>query len=267
MNKSALRLLILALCILSPSSLRADEILVSAAASLSNAFNAIGTAYTKQHPQTVVRFNFAASGTLQQQIEQGAPVDVFASASPKEMDALQKKGRIEANTRADFAGNRLALIAPLRSSLKQWGDLLNPSVKHIALSNPDSVPSGRYAKETLTKRGLWVAIQPKAVFGENVRQTLTYVVNGDAEAGIVFATDAQSEKARVRIVQQATPGKDHVPIFYPAAVVVGATNSSAARNFVVFLKTPAAQTILSRYGFALPPSAKPAPSAKSRKTP
>ncbi|GDX40266.1 molybdate ABC transporter substrate-binding protein [Armatimonadota bacterium] len=267
MKKFALRLLILALCALSSSSLRADEILVSAAASLSNAFNEIGHAYTKQHPQTVVRFNFASSGALQQQIEQGAPVDVFASASPREMDALQKKGRIEANTRADFAGNRLALIAPLRSSLKQWGDLLNPAVKHIALSNPDSVPSGRYAKETLTKRGLWVAIQPKAVFGENVRQTLTYVVNGDAEAGIVFSTDAQSEKARVRVVQQAISGKDHTPIFYPVAVVAKTTNSPAARNFVAFLKAPAAQAILARYGFALPPLSKPAPPAKARKTP
>ncbi|MCX6379088.1 MAG: molybdate ABC transporter permease subunit [Armatimonadetes bacterium] len=252
MNKPALCTLIIALLVLSPCHSRADEILVSAATSLANAFNEIGPAYTKQHPQTVVRFNFAASGSLQQQIEQGAPVDVFASASPKEMDALHKKGRIEANTRADFAGNHLVLIAPLQSPLKQWGDLLHPTLEHIALSSPESVPSGRYAKETLIKRGLWTAIQPKVVFGESVRQTLAYVLNGDAGAGVVFSTDAQLEKSRVRVVQQALPGRDHALIVYPVAVVKGAQNVLVARSFTVFLKSPTAQAILARYGFTSP---------------
>src|SRR5579871_157943 len=137
-----------------PAGGRADTILVSAAASLTNALQDIGKAFTAADPKTTVRFNFGSSGQLQQQIEQGAPVDVFASASPKEMDALQKSGHLETATRIDFAGNRLVLIVPPQSAVKRWEDLKSASVRHIALSNPASVPSGRYARQTLTKRGL-----------------------------------------------------------------------------------------------------------------
>src|SRR5579871_5922271 len=134
-----------------PAGGRADTILVSAAASLTNALQDIGKAFTAADPKTTVRFNFGSSGQLQQQIEQGAPVDVFASASPKEMDALQKEGRLLAGTRADFAGNRLVLIAPRDSRLKGWDNLRRPGVQRVALSNPAFVPSGRYAQQTLTK--------------------------------------------------------------------------------------------------------------------
>lgn len=238
------------LAILLSAPVRADELLVSAAASLTDALNAIGKAYTRVNPHTVVRFNFGSSGALQQQIAQGAPVDVFASASPKEMDALQKDHRIEVGTRVDFASNQLVLIVPLRSSLKRWEDLRLPAVRRVALSNPASVPSGRYAQETLTRRGLWTVVQGKAVLGENVRQTLAYVSGGDVDAGIVFATDALAERQRVRVVAAAIPGKDHSPILYPAAVITGAPNLPAARQFVMFLQSPTAQNILARYGFA-----------------
>ncbi len=230
--------------------MRADELLVSAAASLTDALNEIGKAYTAVHPQTTVRFNFGASGALQQQIALGAPVDVFCSASPKEMDALQKAGKIEAVGRINFTGNRLVLIAPKKGRLTGWNDLKSPAIRRIALSNPDSVPSGRYAQETLTKRGLWEAAKAKAVFGENVRQTLTYVANGDAETGIVFKTDALHETGKVRIVSEATSGKDHTPILYPAAVVTQAPNHAAAVRFVAFLQSSAVRKILLRYGFA-----------------
>jgi molybdate transport system substrate-binding protein len=196
-----------------------------------------------------VRFNFAASGPLGQQILAGAPVDVFASASPREMDALARAGRIEEATRADFAANRLVLIAAANSGVKGWADLRSPAVRRVALSNPDSVPSGRYALETLTRRGLWDGVRDKAVFGENVRQTLTYVAAGDAAAGLVFATDARAEPRRVRVVAAALPGRDHAPIRYPAAVVRGAPNPRAARRFVAFLGTPPARAILNRFGF------------------
>jgi len=232
-----------------PAVGRADQILVSAAASLTNALQDIGKAFTKANPQTAVRFNFGSSGQLQQQIEQGAPVDVFASASPKEMDALQKEGYILAGTRVDFAGNRLVLIAPRNSRLKGWDDLRLPGVQRIALSNPSFVPSGRYAQQTLTKRGLWAVVRPKAVLGDNVRQTLAYVANGDADAGVVFATDARIAPQDVRVVAEALPGKDHVPIVYPAAVVAEAPDKAAARRFVLFLQSPVAQHILSHYGF------------------
>jgi len=230
----------------------ADEILVSAASSLTDALNEIGTAYTHQHPRTTVRFNFASSGALQQQILQGAPVDVFCSASPQEVDALQKEGRIVASNRIDFAGNRLVLIAPAGSRLGGWNDLAKAKTRRVALSDPASVPSGRYAEETLTKRGLWDIAKRKAIFGENVRQTLTYVANGDAEAGVVFKTDALHDVGRVRIVTEANPGKDHEPILYPAALLKDAPNRSAGQSFLQFLQGKEAQKILARYGFTRP---------------
>ena len=230
----------------------ADEVLVSAASSLTDALNEVGIAFSHVHPRTTVRFNFAASGLLQQQIRQGAPVDVFCPASPKEMDALQKEGRIETNSRIDFAGNRLVLIAPPRSRMRGWSDLASPTIRRVALSDPGSVPSGRYAQETLTKRGLWEAVKAKAVFGANVRQALTYVANGDADAGFVFKTDALHDAGKVRVVAEATPGKDHNPIVYPAAVVANPPNRTAAQSFVLFLQSAAARKIFVRYGFVLP---------------
>jgi molybdate transport system substrate-binding protein len=235
-----------------PVSCRADEILVSAAASLTDAFKEVGAAYTKANPGTIVRFNFASSGALQQQIEQGAPVDVFASAAPKEMDALQARGHIKNATRFDVAGNRLVLIAPKSGKLHRWEDLRLDSVRRVALANPASVPAGRYAKETLERRGLWSVVQSKCVFGENVRQTLTYVANGDADAGVVFASDALIDKDKVRVAQEAA-ARDHSPIVYPVAVVRGAPNAGAARRFVTFLHGPVARAILARFGFTRTP--------------
>jgi molybdate transport system substrate-binding protein len=229
------------------------ELLVSAAASLTDAFGQIGAAFHQaEKGATVVRFNFAASGVLKQQILAGAPVDVFASASLKEMDELQKAKRIDTTSRLNFTGNRLVLIVPTASrlSLKDWKDLTRPDVRRIAFANPEAVPAGRYGRETLLKRQLWAALQPKMVFGENVRQTLTYVAGGNVDAGVVFATDARSENRRVRVVATATPGKDHAPIVYPAAVVRNAPHAEAAHRFVRFLKSRESQTILQRYGFS-----------------
>lgn len=239
---------LLALSLTHPA--HADEILVSAASSLTDAFNTIGVAFTQANPQTTVRFNFAASGVLQRQIEQGAPVDVFASASPKEIDALQQGGHLEARTRLNFISNRLVLIVPRGSRLKGWNDLKLNTVRRVALSNPATVPSGRYAQETLTRRGLWASLQPKMILGENVRQTLAYVAHGDADAGLVFATDAAIEKQRVRVAQTAVPGRDHEAILYPAAVLANAPHLPAARRFVAFLQSSTAQRICRRYGFA-----------------
>lgn len=227
------------------------ELLVSAASSLTDALNEIGPAFVKENPNSVVRFNFAASGVLQQQIEQGAPVDVFAAASPKEVDELEKGNFLEPASLVRFAGNRLVLIARLESRIKAWEDLPSAEVKKVALSNPDSVPSGRYAKETLTKRGLWTAVSAKAVLGENVRQTLSYVVSGDVDAGIVFATDAMKEKEKIRVVSEAVSGTDHKPIIYPAAVVAKSLHQNLAKRFVAFLQSPTTQAILTRYGFTV----------------
>jgi molybdate transport system substrate-binding protein len=227
-----------------------------------DAFGEIGRAFSRiegNRAATVVRFNFAASGVLLQQIMQGAPADVFASAAVKEMDVLNAAGRIEPATRIVFARNQLVLIVPQNSALgrastKPWGwySLADPGVRRVALSNPESVPSGRYARQLLERQGVWPRVQNKAIFGENVRQTLTYVATGDADAGIVFATDARHESRRVRVLARSVPGRDHEPIVYPAAVVRDAPNAAAARRFVRFLRSGVAQAILRRHGF-LPP--------------
>ena len=229
------------------------ELLVSAAASLTDAFEQIGSAWDRADKGgSRVRYNFAASGVLEQQIRAGAPVDVFASAALKEMDELQAAGRINPKTRINFARNRLVLIVPAASALliKEWKDISRPQVKRIALANPETVPSGRYGKETLVYRRLWVVLQPKLILAENVRQALTYASGGNVDAGIVFATDARTETKRVRVVAVALPGKDHAPIVYPAAVVQGAPNADTAWRFVRFLQGSESQAILRRLGFS-----------------
>jgi len=223
-------------------------LIVGAASSLTEVLTALGRAFERANPSCVVRFSFASSGTLLQQVRQGAPLDLFISASLQELDTLEREKRLVPTTRRIVAGNRLVLIAPQQSRLKSWEELAKPDVRRVALSQPDSVPSGRYAKETLTQRGLWSTVMPKAVFGQNVRQTLAYVAAGDVDAGIVFATDAQREK-RVRVVATAVPGKDHTPIVYPAAVIAGSAQAELAQRFIAFLLTPEAQAAFRRAGF------------------
>jgi molybdate transport system substrate-binding protein len=226
------------------------QILVAAASSMTEVLREVAATFEKQHPGIRVRFNFASSGTLLRQIQAGAPVDVFVSASSVEMDALQKAGRLLDGTRAEIAANRLVLITPAADRrVTGWESLAAPPTGRIALSNPDSVPSGRYAKETLTRRGLWNAVAKRAVYGENVRQTLAYVAGGNVAAGIVFATDAKIEARRVRIAATAVPGKDHAPIVYPAAVLTASRRRDAARRFVAFLRQPAARDVFRRRGF------------------
>lgn len=227
------------------------ELTVGAASSLTDVLTELGRTFECANPNCVVRFSFASSGTLLQQVRQGAPLDLFISASLQELDTLEREKRLLRGSRRTVAGNRLVLIAPDKSTLRRWEELTNPTVRRVALSQPDSVPSGRYAKETLTKRGLWSAVAAKAVFGQNVRQTLAYVAGGDVDAGIVFATDAQREK-RVRVVATAVPGKDHTPIVYPAAVVASSAHAALAQRFIAFLLTPEAQAAFLRAGYTHP---------------
>ncbi|HVK03568.1 MAG TPA: molybdate ABC transporter substrate-binding protein [Armatimonadaceae bacterium] len=231
----------------------AEEILVSAAISLTDVLTEIGARFASEPGGCRVRFNFAGSGALAQQILAGAPADVFAAASPEEMDDLAKAGKTERESRVDFAANRLVLVAPAgRGNAKvAWSDL--PKLRRVAIGNPDSVPAGRYAREVLTARGVWKPLKGKLVFAENVRQALAYVASGDADAGVVFATDARAAGARVRVMATAAPGWDHAPIVYPAAVVTQARrrrNPAAARRFVAYLRSARARAILARHGFS-----------------
>lgn len=227
------------------------EILVSAAASLKDAFLELGKNYEKDHAVKVV-FNFAASGQLKTQIETGAPVDVFASASQLDMDALEKNKLLLENTRKDFAKNELVLVQNIAAkfSVKTLGDLSNDKIKRIALGNPQSVPAGRYAKEYLENEKVYDVLKIKMIFGENVRQVLDYVQLGEVDAGFVFSTDAISSN-KVQVVLKV-PSEKHAPIIYPIAVIKISKNSKEASDFVAFVASEKSQAILKKFGFQKP---------------
>jgi molybdate transport system substrate-binding protein len=224
------------------------QITVSAAISLRDSLDEIGQKYEASHPGVKLAFNYGASGTLQRQIEQGAPVDLFFSAAEKQMDQLQEKGLVDAATRRNIVANRLVLIVPAANqSLRGFDSLTEPSVKVIALGETATVPAGMYAHETLEKLGLLTAVEKKAVYVKEVRAVLTYVETGNADAGIVYQSDAQGS-TKVRIVATA-PADSHDPIVYPAALIKGAKNPAAAQIFLAFLTGADARQIFVKHGF------------------
>lgn len=228
-----------------------QELIVSAAASLTNAFQEVGQKFEAANPGVKVVTNFAASGPLLQQIEKGAPVDVFASADQKTMIQANEKKLILTETRKDFVSNRLVLIVPMDSKLpiQSPKDLTIKEVTKVSLGNPESVPVGRYTREALTGEGLWESLQPKFINGESVRQVLDYVSRGEVDAGFVFSTDAAITKDKVRVV---TTLEKLQPIVYPLAVVAGTRNQELARKFIDYVLSPEGQQILAKYGFGKP---------------
>jgi molybdate transport system substrate-binding protein len=231
---------------------QAAELTVSAAASLSNAFRELGPLYEARHPGSKVQFNFAASGALLQQIAKGAPVDVFASADQETMDQAQQQGLVKAEQRRDFVSNRLVLIVPAaaaRPGPAALAELAQPAYARIAVGLPASVPVGRYTKAVLEKAQLWAAIEPKVIGANNVRQALDYVARGEVDAGFVYATDAALMADKVRVVLTVPT---ETPVLYPVAPVAASANAAEAQRFVAFLLSPAAQTVLAKYGFGKP---------------
>lgn len=240
-----------ALNVLAASSASAgekNEITVSAAASLTNAFTEIGRDFELTNPGVKVNLNFGASGTLYRQIAQGAPVDVFASADQETMDTAQRQGHIMPESRRNFAGNSLVLIAPQDSmlSVASLKDLLGGGLRLIGIGNPDSVPNGRYAKEVLEKQGLWDAVSKKAVFGADVRQVLDYAARGEIDAGFVFSTDAMSRKGGVKVLMEIPAEK---PILYPMALTSGCADRKTASGFIDYVMSRKGAEVLKKYGF------------------
>jgi molybdate transport system substrate-binding protein len=184
------------------SHAKSTTLTLSLAASLKNAMSEIEGIYARQHPEIILENNYGSSGTLNQQIEQGAPVDVFLSAAAKPMDDIERKGLLEPGTRADLLRNSLVLIAPKDSRISDFSDLANPTVRLIALGDPASVPAGQYGQQSLAALHLFDQIKPRLVFGKDVRQVLSYVQTGNADAGIVYATDALTAP-QVRVIATA----------------------------------------------------------------
>ncbi|HEY6444573.1 MAG TPA: molybdate ABC transporter substrate-binding protein [Candidatus Acidoferrales bacterium] len=223
---------------------------VSAAISMKGALDEVDGDYEAANPGVTIATNYGASGTLQLQIEQGAPVDIYLSASPKQMDDLQAKGFLLEGTRRNLLQNEIVLIVPKDSSshISSFQDLARPDVKPIALGEPVTVPAGEYAKEVLTYFGIYGAVTPKALLAKDVRQVLTYVETGDVEAGIVYSTDAASS-SKVKVVATA-PASSHAPAIYPVAVIKTTKEPTAARAFEDFLLGAQASAIFQKHGFA-----------------
>ncbi|HEY0819099.1 MAG TPA: molybdate ABC transporter substrate-binding protein [Rhizobacter sp.] len=227
------------------------ELTVSAAASLTHVFHELGPVFEAAHPGHKLRFNHAASGALLQQIANGAPVDVLATADPETMDLAQARGLVQAAQRRNFASNTLVLVVPVagRHSPKTLADLAQPAYQRIAIGLPASVPVGRYTRSVLEAAGQWSAIEPKTVGAHNARQALDYVARAEVDAGFVFATDAALARGKVRV---AFTVPTTTPILYPAAPVSASPNAALAQRFVEFLVSPAAQAVLARHGFGQP---------------
>lgn len=226
----------------------ATELTLSAAASLKESLEAIKPLYIQENPEITLTYNFGSSGSLQQQIEQGAPVDIFLSAATKQMDALEKKDLLFPGTRQDLLKNEMVLIvAKDNSTVTKFQDLTNDTVDKIALGEPESVPAGKYAEEVLTSLNIADAVKAKAVYGKDVKQVLNYVATGNTDAGVVYKTDAQNSET-VKIVETA-PESTHSPVIYPIAILKSSPYPEAAKSFVEFLKGETAQKTFSQYGF------------------
>lgn len=224
-------------------------LLISAAASLRDALRAIAPQFAQKYPQIRVNYNFGASGALQRQIEQGAPADVFISAAAKPMDALERANLLLPGSRRHLLRNRLVLIVPRTSPLQlnQFEKLADPQVKRIAVGEFRTVPAGQYAQEVLQHLGILAQVQPKLVFGNNVRSVLAAVETGNADAGIVYATDAKIS-AKVRIGATA-PKQSHSPIVYPMAILQNSKPLDAAKAYAAFLQGAQAKSVFSQFGF------------------
>lgn len=245
------RLLTLVLALALPLAAAAQQITISAAASLTDAFKELGPRFEASRPGATVRFNFAASGVLLQQISQGAPVDVFVSADQETMNRAADQKLIDIATRKNFAANSVVLIEPAKdgAGVKSLQDLAGPAVKKIAVGKTATVPVGRYTKEVLDAAKLWTPLEPKFVQADSVRQVLDYVGRGEVEAGFVYRTDATIMADKVKVVLTAT---GHTPVTYPAAVVGESKQKELAQAFVAFLSTSEAQQTLMRFGFGAP---------------
>ena len=229
------------------------QLTVSAAASLKNAMEEIKPIYEQKYSGTEIIYNFASSGSLQRQIEQGAPVDVFISAATNKMEALEKQNLLLTRTRQNLLKNQIVLIVPHRNQknelkLERFKDLTTQEIDRIALGEPASVPAGKYAQEVLTSFEIADRINDRAIYGKDVRQVLNYVATGNVDAGIVYRTDARIAEG-VEIAAIA-PETSHSPVIYPIAVIQDSNRPEVAIELIEFLTTPEAQAVFKDYGFA-----------------
>jgi molybdate transport system substrate-binding protein len=238
---------VLSLAILSGARAQPAPLTVSAAVSLTEALQAIADEYAKTGGGAV-RFNFAGSNTLARQLLNGAPADVFVSADEAQMDVAVRAGAIDASTRVDVVGNRLAIVVrPGTVSVRRAQDLTAESIRRIGLGDPAAVPAGVYARRYLEAAGLWSSVETRVIPVGNVRAVLAAVMNGSAEAGIVYESDALIAGAGLQSIVIDDPTAPQ--IHYPGAIVSRTTHRAAAERFLAFLRGPEASAIFARFHF------------------
>lgn len=224
------------------------DLTISAAASLKDAMDVIQQNYQEQHPEVELKLNFGGSGSLQQQISQGAPVDLFFSAAEDKFDLLVEDGSIAKEDGVDLLGNELVLIVPKGDqSIQGFEDLVKADIGKISIGTPETVPAGNYAKESLEKTDIWKDVEEKVVYAKDVRQVLSYVETGNVSAGIVYKTDALVSD-KIDIIASADPAT-HSPIIYPVGIIKDSKNYEAAKEFYAYLQSDDALKVFEEYGF------------------
>lgn len=234
-----------------PSSSSGAELIVLAAASLTDVMNELKGDYEKENPNVKITPSYGSSGTLQTQIEEGAPADIFFSAATKQMTALEKKGLILSDTKQNLLLNKIVLITPKGNAkgISAFADAASAKVDKIALGEPKSVPVGQYAEKVFTSLKLLDSVKKKAVYGSDVRQVLTWVESGSVDCGVVYATDAATTD-KVQTVAEAPKGSSD-PVIYPVAALKSSKSADAAKAFLKFLSGDEAKAAFKKYRFTV----------------
>lgn len=231
------------------NEVKSINITVSAAASLKDAMEAVQKEYAKDKPNVKLTYNFGSSGSLEQQIEQGAPADLFISAATKQIDDLKAKSLIQEDTAVTFLANKVVLVVPKDYANKlDFSGLAEDKIKKIAIGEPKSVPAGQYATEIFKNINITDKVQNKLVQGKDVREVLTWVETGNAEAGIVYETDAKISD-KVKIAAYA-PDNSHTPVVYPMAAIKATKNLEEVKAFQKYLQEDKAKKIFQGFGFS-----------------
>lgn len=243
-------ILLITVCLLGCSTIdkKQNELNVFAAISLTDALTEIGEEFNKDNKIRVF-LNFAASTTLQRQIEKGASADIFISASSKQIIDLNTLNLLEDNSISDILVNNLVIVSEKKSDIQldTVNQLQNSLISRIAIGQPDIVPAGTYAKEALIHFDLWTKLKPKLIFGNDVRATLAYVTAGNVDLAIVYDTDSKLNND-VKVVLRI-PDETYTPIVYPAVILKSSMRKQLAKQFIVYLKTSGATAIFEKHGF------------------
>ena len=241
-------LLVMALGGCAPAEKEAVTLNLSVAASLTDAMEEIAGLYKDEQAHVTIEFNFGGSGALQQQIEQGAPTDIFMSAASKQMNELEEKELLLEGTRVDLLQNELVLVVPKGfTGVEEFKDLTGDEIELIAIGEPESVPAGKYAQEAFKSLGIWEQLEDKLMLSKDVREVLAYVETEAVQAGLVYRTDALiSDKVEVAA---AAPAGSHDPVTYPVAVIKDSKNQEEAKKLLEYLTGDKAAAVFEKYGF------------------